>query len=62
MRIWHKHPDLCSCILLSLLVLGCTLPFLNHAYHIDEPLFLRIAEQIKGNFWDPYGFEYLWHL
>ncbi|GEM_PF-5729046 len=58
----RKHPDLSFCLLLSLFVLFYTLPFLNHAYHIDEPLFLRIAEQIKEHFLDPYGFNYVWHI
>lgn len=44
------------------MVLGFTLPFLNHAYHIDEPLFLRIARHIKSDPLDPYGFYYLWNL
>jgi len=42
-------------------VLGITLPFLNHAYHIDEPLFLKIAQHIKFFPTDPYGFYYLWN-
>ncbi|HKY63397.1 MAG TPA: glycosyltransferase family 39 protein [bacterium] len=45
---------------LLLLVAASTLPFLNHAYHIDEPFFLRIARQIAEHPGDPYGFEYLW--
>lgn len=44
------------------MVLGITLPFLNHAYHIDEPLFLRIAQQIKESPLHPFDFQYLWHI
>jgi 4-amino-4-deoxy-L-arabinose transferase-like glycosyltransferase len=61
MQIFRKHPDFFFCLLLSLLVLGFTVPFLNHAYHIDEPLFLRVARQIKEHPLDPYGFWYLWN-
>ncbi|MCE9624800.1 MAG: glycosyltransferase family 39 protein, partial [Deltaproteobacteria bacterium] len=39
-----------------------TLPFLNHAYHIDETLFLRISEQIKKHPLNPYGFPYNWNI
>jgi 4-amino-4-deoxy-L-arabinose transferase-like glycosyltransferase len=42
------------------LVLLCLLPFLNKAFHIDDPLFLWTAQQIEkspGNF---YGFDVNW--
>jgi 4-amino-4-deoxy-L-arabinose transferase-like glycosyltransferase len=44
------------------LVLAITLPFINHAFHIDEPLFLRIAQQIKQHPLKPFGFSYLWNF
>jgi dolichyl-phosphate-mannose-protein mannosyltransferase len=60
-RNLSKNPDLVAYIILGLLVLSFTLPFLNHAFHIDEPLFLRIAREIQGRPFDPYGFKYLWN-
>ncbi|MDX1386083.1 MAG: glycosyltransferase family 39 protein [bacterium] len=62
MSLLRKHPDFFFGVVLLLLVLGFTLPFIHHAYHIDEPLFLRIAKQIKSDPLDPYGFYYLWNL
>lgn len=60
MHGFRRHADLWLCLLLCLLALGITLPFLNHAYHVDEPLFLRVARQILSDPWNPYGFQYLW--
>ena len=57
----RKSPDFWPCLALLLWVLCLTLPFLNHAFHIDEPLFLRVARQIQNNPLNPYGFQYLWH-
>ena len=36
-------------------------PFLNKAFHIDDPLFLWIAQQISHNPDDPYGFSLNWN-
>lgn len=62
MSFYRRYPDLFFCLVLSLLVLGITLPFIQHAYHIDEPLFLRIARQIREHPLDPFGFSYLWNF
>jgi hypothetical protein len=35
-------------------------PFLNKAFHIDDPLFLWIAQQITKHPFDPYGFSVNW--
>lgn len=62
MSLFRKHPDLLILIGLSFLTLGITLPFLGHAFYIDEPLFMRIARQIQSEPLNPYGFYYQWNL
>lgn len=42
------------------IVLAATLPFLNKAYHIDDVLYLRVANQILHTPWDPLGGQVLW--
>lgn len=36
-------------------------PFLNKAFHIDDPLFLWIAQQVSQHPDDPYGFSVNWY-
>lgn len=36
-------------------------PFLNKAYHIDDTLFLRVADQIRQSPTQPFDFEYNWY-
>src|SRR5438046_8992220 len=36
-------------------------PFLNKAFHIDDPLFLWMAQQISQHPADPYGFSVNWY-
>jgi len=38
----------------------CLLLFIDKAFHIDDVLFLHVAEQIKRAPWDFYGFEINW--
>ena len=61
-RIPRPGGDARALLFLAALVAAATLPFLGHAYHIDETLFLRIARQVKQAPLDPYGFDYLWNL
>jgi hypothetical protein len=35
-------------------------PFLDKAFHIDDPLFLWMAQQISKHPFDPYGFDVNW--
>ncbi len=35
-------------------------PFLNKAFHIDDPLFIWMAQQIAKHPFDPYGFYVNW--
>lgn len=48
----------CAVAIVTLLVL---IPFLNKAFHIDDALFLRVADQILEDPLRPYNFEYNWY-
>jgi len=41
-------------------VIASFAPFLNKAFHIDDPLFLWMAQQIVRHPLDPYGFDVNW--
>ena len=49
----------------QLLLVGITvaalLPFSGRAFHVDDTLFLRAAEQIRKHPFDPYGFDVNWY-
>jgi hypothetical protein len=47
-------------VLLSALTIVLLLPFLNKAYHIDDTLFLKLAEQIRTDPLAPYETDYIW--
>ena len=47
--------------LLVMVVALCLLPFVNKAFHIDDPLFLWAAEQIQVQPFDFYGFSANWY-
>ncbi|MGP8236727.1 MAG: ArnT family glycosyltransferase [Limisphaerales bacterium] len=47
-------------LLLMALTLACLLPFLNKAIHIDDPLFIWTALQIRSHPLDFYGFLVDW--
>ncbi|HSR12977.1 MAG TPA: glycosyltransferase family 39 protein, partial [Thermodesulfobacteriota bacterium] len=42
-------------------VLACLLPFIDKAFHIDDPMFLWTAQQIHRNLLDFYGFTLNWN-
>ena len=46
---------------LLLLTLICLLPFSGKAFHADDPLFIRAAQQITRHPLDPYGFSIVWY-
>jgi 4-amino-4-deoxy-L-arabinose transferase-like glycosyltransferase len=48
-------------ILVAALVTACLLLFLGKAFHIDDPFYLWIAEQIQRDPSDFYGFEINWY-
>jgi tetratricopeptide (TPR) repeat protein len=45
---------------LVLLVVACLLPFVNRAFHIDDPLFLWTAQHLRIAPGDCYGFNVNW--
>jgi 4-amino-4-deoxy-L-arabinose transferase-like glycosyltransferase len=42
-------------------VIAALCPFLNKAFHIDDPLFLWMAQQVSQHPGDPYGFSLNWN-
>lgn len=55
MRIQGKQQ-----LLLAVIVIAAVAPFLNKAFHVDDPLFLWMAHQIVKHPLDPYGFNVNW--
>lgn len=47
-------------LLLLIITLAVMAPFLNKAFHIDDALFLWMADQIARHPLDPYGFKVNW--
>src|SRR5207249_315102 len=43
-------------------VIAALAPFLNKAFHIDDPLFLWMGQQIARHPHDPYGFAVNWYV
>lgn len=43
--------------IVAVIALASTIPFLNKAFHIDDVLYLRIADQIVRTPLDPYGYR-----
>ena len=48
-------------LLIIVIGLGCLLPFIGKALHIDDPIFVWMAQHIQTAPLDPYGFEFNWH-
>lgn len=53
----HGYPRL----LLAAATLICLLPFIDKAFHIDDPLFVWAGRQMQTRWWDPYGFDVNWY-
>ena len=47
-------------LVVTLLVLLVTLPFLNKPFHIDDTFVLHVTANILGSFWDPFAGEIDW--
>jgi len=45
----------------GIVTVACLAPFLDKAFHIDDPVFVWLARQIAGNPLDPYGFDVNWY-
>lgn len=54
-------PPRVGAILVAAIVTACLLPFLGKAFHIDDPFYLWIAEQIQRDPTDFYGFKINWY-
>jgi 4-amino-4-deoxy-L-arabinose transferase-like glycosyltransferase len=50
-----------SVALLIAATLACLLPFVDKAYHIDDPLFVWVARQVAAHPLDFYGFTVNWY-
>jgi hypothetical protein len=48
-------------LVVAVAVVACLSPFAAKAFHIDDPLFLWMAEQIRAEPLDPYGFTVNWY-
>jgi 4-amino-4-deoxy-L-arabinose transferase-like glycosyltransferase len=48
-------------LLLAILTVGCLLPFVQKAFHVDDTLFLYAARQILADPLDPFGFDVNWY-
>ncbi len=48
-------------LLLIIITSACLIPFLNKPFHIDDPLFIWIAQHIKDHPLDFYGFTKNWN-
>lgn len=59
--LFREQRSLHSCLFLAALTLICLLPFCGKAFHIDDTLFIRAAEQIANHPLDPYGFPIVWY-
>jgi hypothetical protein len=49
-----------SYALLAVVTILCLLPFSARAFHVDDTLFIRAAQNIAKHPLDPYGFEITW--
>jgi 4-amino-4-deoxy-L-arabinose transferase-like glycosyltransferase len=57
-----RNSDTRGVFIAAVAVLAILAPFLNKAFHIDDPLFLWIAQQISHHPGDPYGFAANWYI
>lgn len=57
-----KRPATRDAFLVAVVTIAVLAPFLNKAFHIDDPLFLWIAQQISTHPGDPYGFAANWYV
>ena len=49
-----------SYALLSVVTILCFVPFSARAFHVDDTLFIRAAQNIAKHPFDPYGFQIAW--
>src|SRR5690349_18174782 len=56
-----RHSDTRRIFIAAIAVLAVLAPFLNKAFHIDDPLFLWMGQRITTHPGDPYGFAVNWY-
>ena len=61
MSLAMKNPATRDAFFAIFAVIAALAPFLNKAFHIDDPLFLWIAQQVSQHPGDPYGFSLNWY-
>ena len=59
--IEHRQERLIPILFLVALITICYFPFINRAFHIDDPLFIWAAKHIQSNPSDPYAFNVNWY-
>jgi 4-amino-4-deoxy-L-arabinose transferase-like glycosyltransferase len=59
---WEKWSVLASSVVLTIVTLGCLLPFSGRAFHVDDALFVWAGQQIVKHPLDPYGFQVHWDV
>jgi len=57
-----RNSDTRGVFIAAVAVLAILAPFLNKAFHIDDPLFLWMAQRISHHPGDPYGFAANWYI
>jgi len=57
----NEKQDTFNLTILVIVTLTCLVPFLNKAFHIDDPLFLWAARHIQSSPFDFYGFKVNWY-
>jgi len=60
LKAGEKNRDRSSLIILVVISLSCLVPFLNKAFHMDDPMYLWAARHIQSNPFDFYGFTVNW--
>ena len=50
-----------AAIIPAIVTIVCLIPFVNKAFHIDDPLFIWSAKQIQTSPADFYGFSVNWY-
>lgn len=62
MKSAHKNPAVKKSALIPIAVtVLCLVPFVNKAFHIDDPMYIWAAKQIRNHPLDFYGFSVNWY-
>lgn len=57
---WKEPRPVLALLVLTVVALACLLPFLDKAFHMDDPLFIWTAQQVRSHPLDFYGFMVDW--